>query len=260
MYKRIFIIIACMLFAFYAKSIENTITPSGILKNQPDYKNSWLDWLFGSANKSIDFKTNPKIPKDVNSTISSFIQTFSGINSLITTESIVKVYYKNAPHTGLYRKYYPNIYTTIPSIVYSISSDIVIDIEANSKTVLLYYSSEVERCNDEETRCLSINSSLTEEQIFIKALPILEHNNMSVNIDDYKFSFNDYRKVIKNTELWNSTWIVQTANENTEMDKIVLQFSRCSGRLIKLWFFPSQMTIQKWYQYQNSGKDVRHDE
>lgn len=256
--KHLFVIVFLLTLCFHAQKTTTTIMPLDITKTRPDYKYNWMNYLLGYTYKSYNISTNPTVPTFICDDIASYVQTFSGVQPPQTQNSIVRVYFKDAPHTGAYREGFKSVLPVISSIVYSISPtnylDPDIDIEANTRYILFYSSPEVEVYNEKETAWLSIESSLTEEQIFSKAVPILEHNDLPVNINNYKFSFNDHRELIKNVEFWKSTWIVQTADENKEINRIALKFSRCSGRLIELWFFPSQATIQKWYEHQNSGK------
>ena len=251
MAKDIFYLICVLSVPLCFEMSNDNILPSDInLLTQPP--RGCFVQIYDAIHPVARSKTNPEIPDKIREVGNCFLGTFGGMQ--LPEEPIVfkEVYFRKA-HFQMYlsndvgrsRRY-------IPSIVFKLDRFVI---EANSKAVLNWDAdwSLVER-NIMETSYLSESASLTASQVLAKVLPILEHNNLSTDPNDYVISHNEYFRFKETVDFLNSTWRVQTAANDTEMDRITLWFSRCSGRLIRLRYYPSQTTIEQWYEYQNKGK------
>ena len=245
------------------------IRPTDIARTRPRYKFNLIMRLLGY--REYDMATNPPIPDSVFNAVSSFINLSSGINTIDRKNSLVEVYFKDAPQTGAYREKLPYpLPPCIPSVTYYVDdlNNTSVAIEANSKAILEYWAAGMCVINTAETKYLTSAGSLSKQQVFAKIKPILEHNDLSTCHEEYRIGvFPVNRSILsKDRVLWeaelgetvdfcNSTWVIQTTSMEPDSDHITMRITRCSGRLMELWYLPSPTRIQQWYDYQNTGKE-----
>ncbi len=244
------------------------IQPEDIERTHPYVERSFIQWvrdggiqdwitqLMGGGVLLFDPKYNPEIPPLVHDAVNTFSAQFSGILMPRLDRKLVKVHFENAPRTETYGR--------VRSVVFSFNR-LEIALEANSRTMLSYrpwYPIDLLERTTKESFILSSDATLTKEQVFAKAIPILDYQDLSTQKDDYRIFMMRASEFRFRTEPDDepvdeskSVWVVRTIDTNADVDTITLGFGRSCGRLIGLIYRPSDATIQQWYEYQNTGKE-----
>ena len=250
MFKNTFYII-CILSAPLCYEMTGDIIQPSDVKLLPKPPRGCFAQIHDAMYPKLVSRTNPEIPASIRDVGNCFLGTFAGMHLREEPKGRKEVYFRKA-HMQMYSSHDAGrSQRYIPSVVFRIGSFVI---EANSKAILRWGFC-LER-NRMETRSLSESASLSAEQIFAKAVPILEHNNLSTDSSNYRVYLNrNFSGLEEIVEFPDSTWRVETASPDTESDRILLWFTRCSGRLVRLMYYPSVVTIERWYEYQNKGKE-----